>query len=257
MTYRARAIAFLGLLGLFFGTVREQPVLSLISFSAVSWVLLEWLRFRTRVRFELPRLRFERLIIDRKEATGTLWAGRTIRIALQVQSSSPIKSMIEVRDMVSEILDISSPTAEVSDTQLKSSVVQPKWKRWLLAGATSVMRWAATEPEAHPPNYGRFELGARRIEISYAAQLRAAGRIAFPGVRLTIHDEYGLFQLHRVINLEQSFRILPKYFPSGELRPTVKRYNSLPRHGIHRLERSGMGSELLELREYVVGDPPK
>jgi hypothetical protein len=50
---------------------------------------------------------------------------------------------------------------------------------------------------------------------------------------------------------------LPKYFASGELKPTVKRHNSLPRHGIHRLERSGMGSELLELREYVIGDPPK
>jgi hypothetical protein len=57
--------------------------------------------------------------------------------------------------------------------------------------------------------------------------------------------------------VEQKFRLLPDYFQSTEVRPTIKRQNSLPQHGIHRLQRSGTGAELLELREYVPGDPPK
>jgi hypothetical protein len=37
----------------------------------------------------------------------------------------------------------------------------------------------------------------------------------------------------------------------------VKRFNTLPPPGVHRLRRPGSGSELLELRDYRPGDPPK
>ena len=36
-----------------------------------------------------------------------------------------------------------------------------------------------------------------------------------------------------------------------------KRFNTLPPPGIHRLRRAGGGSELLDLRDYQPGDPPK
>lgn len=291
MTHRARAIAFLGLLGLFLGSVRGQAMLSLISFSAIAWVLLEWLRFRASLRLQLPRLRIERSINDRPEASGTLWAGRAMHVALHVRSSSPAQSIIEVRDAVSEVLAISPSVAAPAQTAQADKregappqslyagdrhgleaqnaasepagepATEPDWetqlRNWLLDAAARAQRWVMPEPEVHPPNYGRLEPGSRHLQVAYEAQLHAAGRIAFPGVRLTIRDEYGLFEFHRFIKLEQSYRVLPKYYPSGEFRPTVKRYNTLPRHGIHRLERSGMGSELLELREYVTGDPPK
>ena len=93
--------------------------------------------------------------------------------------------------------------------------------------------------------------------FSYQVGVRAAGQLTLPGLRLTLQDRYGFFQMHRFVPHEQKFRLLPDYFQSAELRPTVKRQNSLPQHGIHRLQRSGTGAELLELREYVPGDPPK
>lgn len=103
----------------------------------------------------------------------------------------------------------------------------------------------------------RFERGMRSLIFAYAVRPLAAGQVTFPGLRLTVCDDYGLF-VHPIFHpLAQSYRILPRYYQSAELRPTVKRQNSLPRHGIHRLQRAGMGSELLELREYVAGDPPK
>src|SRR5262249_8641208 len=39
--------------------------------------------------------------------------------------------------------------------------------------------------------------------------------------------------------------------------PTVKRHNELPPPGIHRLRKPGSGSELLDLRDYLPGDPPR
>ncbi len=96
-----------------------------------------------------------------------------------------------------------------------------------------------------------------RVTFSYKVGVRAAGHLTLPGVRLTLQDHFGFFQMHRFVQVEQKFRLLPDYFQSAELRPTVKRQNSLPQHGIHRLQRSGTGAELLELREYVDGDPPK
>jgi uncharacterized protein (DUF58 family) len=102
-----------------------------------------------------------------------------------------------------------------------------------------------------------MRVGSESLSLTYQANLAAAGRLNMPGVRLVLEDMYGLFREHRFREFPQTYRVLPGYYESGELRPTVKRHNSLPRHGIHRLQRSGMGSELLELREYVPGDPPK
>jgi uncharacterized protein (DUF58 family) len=95
------------------------------------------------------------------------------------------------------------------------------------------------------------------FEFSYTARVRGAGRLRLPGFRIVLQDAQGFFRLERFIPLVQVFRVLPAYADVGETQPLVKRINSLPQHGIHRLQRSGMGSELLELREYVDGDPPK
>src|SRR5207237_1946828 len=50
---------------------------------------------------------------------------------------------------------------------------------------------------------------------------------------------------------------LPPLADAEGHRPTVKRYNLLPSPGQHRHLRPGSGSELLDLRDYLVGDPPK
>lgn len=223
MTNRARTLALLALIGLFLGSVRGQAVLSLVSFAVIVWILFQWARFQARMRFELPLLRWQRAVNDRVEDSGTLWSGRQIRVRLTVTSPRPLKTVVEFRDVVPEIADV-----------LPSDARQTTW-----------------------PTRGAVELGTQEAEVQYTAELLSAGRLTFPGVRLTVHDEYGLFQLHRFVALPQSYRVLPKYYESGELRPSIKRTNSLPSHGIHRLQRAGVGSELLELREYALGDPPK
>ncbi len=81
--------------------------------------------------------------------------------------------------------------------------------------------------------------------------------IELPGLHLTLESPHGFFRRQRFLPCHQKFRVLPPLAISADTIPRVKRNNSLPQHGIHRLQRSGMGSELLELREYIPGDPPK
>ncbi|MFN5797450.1 MAG: DUF58 domain-containing protein, partial [Planctomyces sp.] len=75
--------------------------------------------------------------------------------------------------------------------------------------------------------------------------------------RIVVQDRHGFFRSESFVVCRQIFRVLPAWLETGEHRPVIKRINAIPRHGIHRLQRAGMGSELLELRDYVIGDPPK
>jgi uncharacterized protein (DUF58 family) len=52
-------------------------------------------------------------------------------------------------------------------------------------------------------------------------------------------------------------RILPHSLVGKVGGGTTKRHNELPPPGVHRLRRPGSGSELLELRDYIPGDPPR
>src|SRR5205807_3871464 len=53
------------------------------------------------------------------------------------------------------------------------------------------------------------------------------------------------------------FRILPGTLVGKVGGATKKRTNELPPPGIHRLRQPGSGSELLDLRDYIPGDPPR
>ena len=55
-----------------------------------------------------------------------------------------------------------------------------------------------------------------------------------------------------------TYPVLPRL--TGAERPSAaasKRHNIFPPPGVHRLKRPGGGSELLDLRDYIPGDPPK
>ena len=53
------------------------------------------------------------------------------------------------------------------------------------------------------------------------------------------------------------YRVLPVLAETRGRLSAIKRYNLLPLLGYHRHARPGTGSELLDLRDYLPGDPPK
>ena len=267
MTQRARWLLFLGLVGLFGGVLRGQMMLSLLSLSAFAWVLVEWIRFQLRIHVELPRLKFERRVNGRNEASGSLWVGRLVHVELHVSSSRTIHPTLLIRDVVPEILELPMPLGGshefagqmATSGANRSARVQGDFAARILNRLwDSIERLLGAErPEFEPPNQWKLEHRCKEASYRYTVNVRGAGQVTLPGVRLTLQDPFGFFRMHRFVPFEQQFRLLPDYYQAGELRPTVKRQNSLPQHGIHRLQRSGTGAELLELREYVPGDPPK
>ncbi len=217
MTALARWLALPGLAGLFLGILRGQTGLATLSLAVLLWLMAEWIFFSWRVWVELPHLQFERRVNRRNEPTGLLWAGRLVTMTVVVKSS---------RGTISPVLQIRDVVPENMDV---------------------------TDSQNEVTTRSRFS----SFTFQYTARIRGAGRMRLPGFRIVLQDAQGFFRCERFIPLVQNFRILPAYADVGETQPLVKRINSLPQHGIHRLQRSGLGSELLELREYVDGDPPK
>ncbi len=272
MTLQARALCTLGLVGLFMGSMLGQVLLALLSFTIIVWIAFEWMRFSWCVYYQLPRLAITRKINGSQETTGTLYVGRKVRLELSVDSPRRLSANILARDYVSELVEI-QPEPGDSDSPVKTltaadakSTSPDDHRPPRPPGRIAVMlkrltqQMAGESPPQHRTGYPQellIEYGQSHASKQYLVRTRAAGRFSMPGLRLTIEDRNGFFRVHRFHDAAQTWRIFPAYYEAGELRPTVKRHNTLPRHGIHRLQRSGMGSELLELRDYVSGDPPK
>lgn len=217
MTGLARWLALPAIAGLYLGILREQTGLMLLSLSVLVWLLVEWLLFTWRVWFELRQLKFERTVNGRTEPSGILWAGRSVAVEVRLKSS------ILGMGSIVRIRDVVPENMEVVDQE----------------------------------NDVTIRSRIHSAVFRYQARVLGAGQLRLPGFRIVMHDRQGFFRAERFIPCIQSFRVLPAFQQVGDPQPIVKRINSQPQHGIHRLQRSGMGSELLELREYVAGDPPK
>lgn len=217
MTGFSRCLALPAIGGLYLGILREQTGLMLLSLSVLVWLLVEWLLFSWRVWFELPHLKFERSVNGRTAPSGILWAGRNVAVEVRLTSS-----LVGIGSIV-RIRDVVPENLEVLDHE----------------------------------NDVTIRSRIHSAVFRYRARVLGAGQLRLPGFRIVMHDRQGFFKAERFIPLTQNFRVLPAFQQVGDPQPIVKRINSQPQHGIHRLQRSGMGSELLELREYVAGDPPK
>ena len=256
MTARGRWMMLPAMIGLFLGVLRRVPELSLLSLSVLLWLAAEWTLFCWRVRVELPRLQIERTVNGLSEPTGRLWAGRTAMIVVKITRSASEGGGLTTPDSKSARLGARAlasasgyfgPYSSLSPVVLIHDVVPENLE--VLSRNHADQRL----------NGNQFELRFRTaaVTLEYQVRVRGAGAVTLPGVRLRLQDAQGFFLAERFISLPQTFRVLPAFTVAGDVQPLLKRANSLPQHGIHRLQRSGLGSELLELREYVAGDPPK
>lgn len=262
MTNRSRFLILLGLAGLFAGIVRGQASLSLFSLSVFLWILFDWIQFQAVVRFQLPHVKFTRTVNGNANSSGTLWVGRRVHVDVRAETKWKLACPVLLRDVVPENLELCT-AVNVAGAESRTELLQGQEPNGPSESSkiSRVVRWLGLSVGKSASPWGANELlqlaPSREIEFSYVARVRGAGKVVLPGIRVVLEDRRGFFRQVKFIPVEQSFRALPDYFQSAETRPTVKRHNSLPSHGIHRLQRSGTGAELLELREYVPGDPPK
>lgn len=217
MTALGRCTLLAAVAGLLTGLTRSQLALASFSLTIVLWILIEWLWFAWRVQWELPQLRLVRHVGGSSEAVGVVQAGRLLQVAVHATMA---------RGQLHGILRLHDCVPENMAVIGNAHRVQVRTA--LTAG-----------------------------EFQYTARVRGAGRLRLPGFRIVVEDRHGFFRLERFHPCSQTLRVLPAWREAGDIRPIIKRLNAIPRHGVHRQQRTGLGSELLELREYMPGDPPK
>jgi uncharacterized protein (DUF58 family) len=162
-------------------------------------------------------LRVEREVHDERGPVTTLWAGQTFAVRVRLCCEGWL----------------SWPHAAAAD-------LVPFGVQWL-DGDT------AAEGEVGP---------GRPLAMDYRIRCPAAGVARFEGLRVQAADWQGFFYRVAFVHASMVLRILPVLAGEGQA-PSRKRHNLLLPPGIHRLHRPGSGSELLDLRDYRPGDPPK
>lgn len=221
VTMRARWIVLLSLLSVFYAAMRQHPFLLQLAVACILWIIAEWVLFRYRADFFIRAVTANRHVSDRKGESKILWVDRPVTITTTVRFPHRF---------------IGPPTyADVHDL-LPSS-----------------------KPETEGKNGLGLLLGsASEIEFSYRLRPEIVGTMHFPGLRFVLSDLHGFFHAERFLALPTEYRVLPMpAVASGTAATARKRKNLLPPPGIHTLSQSGVGSELLEIRDYVPGDSPR
>ncbi len=208
----------LAIVGSIAGLMLAQERLVLVSLSVLIWLLLEWVLFRLRVETSACRFSCRRVVNGSRSVDGTLWTGRRVTIETTLQLDSLVGlPHVLCREALPENLQI-------------------------LAGHSATVG-----------DIGR----SNPFRLTFDAVVPGAGRVEFRGVSVRVSDRFGLFAVDRFVPAKQTFRVLPASASPEPGHPITKRLNTLMPPGIHRLQRPGGGCELLEIRDYVPGDPPK
>jgi uncharacterized protein (DUF58 family) len=205
-------------LGTFAGVLFGRPAVSLVGLGVLVWIAGEWLLFLWRSELLVRRLRVHRQLRDHRGGTLTLWVDRSFQVTTRVGLEGP--------------------------GTIPYLVVQER--------LPASLQLAAGKLDAE----GAITSG-KPIELTYAVRPPAAGEAIFEGVSVRVADVQGFFYAERFVTALQVCRILPSIAWTGPIPPLFKRYNLLPPPGKHRHPRPGVGSELLQIRDYVPGDPLK
>jgi uncharacterized protein (DUF58 family) len=191
---------------------------TLIPLALLLWFTWEWILFAVRVRVIVKSLRADRFISDARGRVETLWGGTTFTVRLRVSTDSTV----------------GFPYLTLTER--------------LPFGAQRVAGALEFEGALTP---------ARPAEWDYQVLVHGVGQARFEGLTLQMADLQGLFYFTTFVPCLRVYRVLPPLFEPAEPGGTVKRRNLMLPPGIHHYRRPGAGTELLDLRDYRPGDPPK
>jgi uncharacterized protein (DUF58 family) len=190
----------------------------LIGLALLLWFAVEWLLFAIRFRANSDRLVVHRTLLQGGRPAPALWAGATARVRVTVENAGRL--------------------------------------RWPLVFLED--RLPAEFPGADPGNRVVANLGpGESSTIEYELKPEHPGALRFEGVRVRVADPAGLFYRRLFLRDPVEYLVLPPLTDDEGRHRARKTFNTLPPPGVHRLKRPGSGSELLDLRDYRPGDPPK
>jgi uncharacterized protein (DUF58 family) len=191
---------------------------ALMALTLLLWFSGEWVLFAIRARWLIWRLQVMRQLWDERGPVQALWAGRSF--------------------------------------QMRVEIGLPEGLRLPYLILTDRLPVGVETTGGEPRYEGALEPG-ESVAITYRLRPPGMGRVRFEGLALQLADLQGFFCITTFLPSVAEYPVLPSLVDAGGHGPTVKRHNLLLPPGIHRHRRPGSGSELLDLRDYLPGDPPK
>lgn len=195
-----------------------SPTPAVVALTLAVWLTWEWIQFRRQLIGAIGRLRVDRLLLQNQRPLPLVWAGVPFQMRVRIRyDNGPPVPYVVVEDLLPVGLEVISGRSQ---------------------------RHAALQP-------------GLPLELEYTLKSPTLGLLRFEGIEVRVINVHGLFY-HRVFLREGTeYWVLPPLTDDEGRQRANKRFNLLPPPGIHRHRRPGTGSELLDLRDYRPGDPPK
>ena len=191
---------------------------AVVGLALLAWFAFEWAVFQTRVLSAATRLRLTRRVVQGGRDVPMVWAGLAFEVRVRVEHDGAA----------------TLPFALIEDR---------------LPQATDFLDGDNDGAFALPPG--------DPARLAYRLRGPAPGVLRFEGAKVRVADLHGFFYHRTFLRDEAEYLILPPLSDADGRQRADKRFNTLPPPGIHRLRRPGSGGELLDLRDYRPGDPPK
>ncbi len=191
---------------------------AILALTLFLWFAYEWIQFQVRSNAAVSRLTIKRLVLQGGRGTPMLWAGVPFEVRVRVRHNGLVTIGYAVID------DRLPPGVDI------------------IGGET--IETAAID-------------SGEPVDVRYSLRCPAPGVLRFEGVRVRVADLHGFFYRRIFLRDPVEYLVLPPLASDEGNQRADKRFNALPPPGIHRLRRPGSGDELLDLRDYRPGDPPK
>lgn len=198
--------------------IGNEP-LTLLCVAVWAWIWIEWILFQFAVYSPQELLvSCERTIDGQSQTRVTAVTGRELDVEIKGQFSAFCRGY---RILLSDMI---SPTFELSGGRNQELV------------------------DVHTNSEFVFR---------YRMKTQVCGRYDMPGLQLELGDHWGFFRTEKFCSVNQELLILP-FLIRPQTTVSVLKKNNLQRIlGHHRNKTPGGGAELLGVREYRVGDPPR
>ena len=235
VTGRARWIILLCVLAAVFALFRQHVLLFRLAIATLIWIGFEWAAFRYRCDIQLNSSTVERDVLDRQGSTRVLWATRSAQVHTKFHATGGLLARL-----------------------LQRAPAIGKWPLLPAVRATVHDLLPTGVEHVGGVNGQSFALGnVNSVELNYLIRPQVPGVVQFNGLRFVLEDLHGFFIAERFFPAPRQIRVMPLAMDLGMVHTIRKRANALPPPGLHTVGKAGPGSELMEIREYQPGDPPR
>ena len=229
-TVAARVIAIIAVGGLLAGGWFGNASMVAVTFGVLLWLGVELLWFQLVTAHQIRNAEVDRRVTDRSDSVQALWEGRTYGVESVVAlADGPLG--FGMRAVAVDVADVYPHRFVV--TRGNAREVRP-------AFSTSVSKQSDSG-----------------IRLRYRLKATEIGVAKFRGVSVRFTSPSSLFAVSAMLHRLDEYVVAPRVFQVNSVYPLLKQDNRLSPPGIHTHRRAGSGSELLEVRDYQPGDPPK